>query len=328
MSSAKIPHRRPVRTGNNSTVGEKTAARVHAGISRIFGGRGVLNLVVVIVGLVIIVGGLFWFKKVYEDPSHVFWGMINNNLSTYSVTKETTQSTAGNTSKDFTQIGVTPKPAVHDVKDVTASANGATSRIKVESIGTPKDVYQRYVLIDQPAQNGKSKPDYSAVYNMWLKNGGNGQSGNTQLFNNAVFSAFLFGNLPQQQRSDAMAYFKKAYIVNFNDVKKQNSHMHKTYTYTVTLNLRNYAQGARYYAAALNLPNASQINPDNYKATDKLVLNVNVDVLSRQLKEVVYKSSGATENYSAYGILPTFKVPAHTVSYSALQQAVTKASSQ
>jgi hypothetical protein len=328
MSAAKIPHRRPIRTGNNSTVGEKTAANVHAVISRIFGGRGVLNLLAVTIGAIIIVGGLFWFKQVYEDPNHVFWGMVNNNLSTYSITKETTQSSPGNKSDELTQIAFTPKPAVHDIKEVTASANGATSRIKVEGIGTPKDTYQRYVLIDQPAKNGKSKPDYSKVYSMWLKNGGNEQINNSQLFNNAVFSAFLFGNLSPQQRSEALKYFKKSYVVNMDNVQKQTSHMRKTYTYTVNLNLRQYAQGARSYANSLGLPNAAQINPNNYKAGDKLALSVSVDVLSRQIKEVVYKSNSATEKYSAYGTLPTFSVPAKTVSYSTLQQAVTQAASQ
>jgi hypothetical protein len=328
MSAAKIPHRRPVRSGKNSTVGEKTAERIHAGVARAFGGRKVINIVAVFAALFAVAGGIFWLEKVYINPEHVFWSMVDNNLSTSSITKSTKQSSSGNVTKELTELAFTSIPAAHDVKEVTATDSNGTSRIKVESIGTPTDTYQRYLLIDQPAKSGKSKANYNKIYAMWLKNGGNAQMSNAQLFNNATFSAFLFGNLSPQQRSELTTSLKKAYSVDLNNVVKQKSHGRRSYHYKVSMSLKGYAYAARSYAKDLGLPNASQIDPNNYQASDKVALDVTVDVLSRQLRQVVYTTNSAVEDYSSYGILSNFKVPAHTVSYNTLQQAVRQAVSK
>jgi hypothetical protein len=306
-------------------LGEKTGEKIHTVMANVFGGRKVTTLLAVFGGVLLIVGATFWFYKVYSNPKNVYWGMVDNNLSTASITKEITQKSTNATSKEITQIGFVPKPAAHDVKEIDNSVSGATSRIKIESVGTPKDTYQRYVLIDQPAKAGKSKPDFSKVYNMWLKNGGNAQANTSQLFNNAVFSGFLFGNLPLAQRTAAVDSMRKAYSIDFNNVDKTSEHFRKLYTYNVTLSLRDYAKAAKLYADALKLPNAKNISPNNYRATDKLTMAVTVDVLSRQLRQVTYTSSSSTEKYSAYGIIPTFAPPKHTTSYNSLQQAVNQA---
>jgi hypothetical protein len=55
---------------------------------------------------------------------------------------------------------------------------------------------------------------------------------------------------------------------------------------------------------------------------------IDVDLLSRQVKKVTYKSSSMTEDYSGYGIHASIKTPAKTVDYSTLEKTVNKASSQ
>lgn len=329
MSAAKIPHRRPIRAGKNSTVGEKTAEKVHSAFASIFGGRRVISIVILFVAIFAIAGGIVWFNKIYTSPEHVFWSMVDNNLSVNSVTKETTQQGTGISKNELTQLSFNQGVNVRDVREVKSGTGSATSSIKIESIGTPTDTYQHYVFIDQPVKSGQAKPDYSKVYPLWIKNSGpTSKIGDTQLLNSAVFSAFFFGNLSSSQRADVTKHLQDAYKVNFGSVEQHRENGRKTYTYTVTLALRDYAKAAQAYAKALKLPNAAQINPNNYKATDELELNVTVDVLSRQIREIVYQTSSQTEKYSSYGVIAHFSPPAHTVSYNDLQKAVTEAANQ
>jgi hypothetical protein len=328
MALAKMKHPRPKRVGKNSTLGEKTAVRTHSILANIFGGRTVLKLVGILFTVLIIAGGVLWYKLVYTNPEHVFWGMINNNLSTPSVTKEIKQAGESTTNNEDTQLALTQGIRVRDIKEITSSAaSGASTKIKIESIGTPTDTYQHYLLIEQPAKNGKAKADYSKVYPLWIKNSGN-TKGETQLFNGVVYDAVLFANMPSSERGKMSGYLKDAYRVDFDKVTKNSSDGRKTYTYSVKLNLRNFAKAVNYYSKVLGLPNGGKLNPNNYKATDEVALLMKVDTLSRQMRQLEYVSSHSIESYVTYGIYPNFQPPAHTVSYNTLQTAVQKAAAQ
>jgi hypothetical protein len=327
MALAKTRHPRPKRVGHNSTLGEKTAVRAHSALASAFGGRTVLKLIGILAAIVLVVGGIFWYKQIYTDPERVFWGMVNNNLSTISLSKDISQNGTNASSQEYTMLAFSPSPAVRDIKEVSSKNANTSSTIKIESIGTPADTYQHYVLIKQSSKTGKKSPDYSKVYSLWLKNSGSNQH-ETQLFSNAIYSAMLFGNLQLSQRNQTVGYLKDAYHVDFTQVKKESVNGRKTYSYNVKLGLRNYAKAANFYAKTLGLPNSGQINPNNYKPTEEVSLVFNIDVLSRQARSIQYLSSGATEKYSTYGVVPNFKPPTHTVSYETLQKTVQKAAKQ
>jgi hypothetical protein len=321
MALAKTRHPRPKRAGKNSTLGERTAASTHAVLAGIFGGRTVIKLVGIFAAIVLVAGGVFWYRQLYSNPERVFWGMVGNNLSTPSITKEISQKGVSASNTEQTQLAFSPSPVVRDLKDVSTQNANLTSRIKIESIGTPTDTYQHYVLIRQTNASGQSQHDYSKVYSLWLKNSGKPAREN-QLFNNVIYSALLFGNMPATQRSSMIEYIKSAYRVDFNSVSKDSVDGRKIYTYNVKLNLRNYAKAINYYAKTLGLPEAAQVKESNYKTTDEVALKFSVDVLSRQARTVQYAANGSTEKYITYGIVPGFKLPEETVSYDTLQNAV------
>jgi hypothetical protein len=143
MALAKTRHPRPKRVGKNSTLGEKTAVRTHSVLASIFGGRTVLKLIGVIAAAVIITSGVLWYKFVYTDPGKVFWGMVNNNLITPSVTKEIHQSGSSTTNIEDTQLALTPTVKVRDIKEISSTSGTASTKIKIESVGTPTDTYQQ-----------------------------------------------------------------------------------------------------------------------------------------------------------------------------------------
>jgi F0F1-type ATP synthase assembly protein I len=324
MSERKVRHRRPVRSGKQSTTGEKAAERIRSGVINALSNRAVrLSLSSVIILAVLVGVAITWYNNVYANSERVFWGMIDNNLKTNSVTEEIKQTSATDSSDELTQMSFTPNPSVRYIKKITASNAQGSAQISVESIGTPKDTYQHYVSITQP---GKPSSTFKDIYPLWLKNSGSPQS-DTTLFNQKILnSANLFGNMPSAERAKTINYLHNAYHTNFDAVEKQKVDGRKVFIYKTKINLKDYIKAVHFYAESLGLPNADKLKPENYKKTDQFSVTYSVDVMSRQLKKVVYTNTSTQAQYSGYGIQANFHPPAHTVSYQKLQDTVKSAS--
>lgn len=322
MSAAKNPtrktktrqSRRPVRVGRSAPRSEKMQISF---VKILFNRTFLAVLAALIVSALLIAGAVTWFNKVYADPENVFWGMVENNLATSGVSKEVIQNDAQNNSREVSQLSWNPEPRVRTSRQLSFTQGDATTRVVLEAIITPKDQYQRYAQIDRP---GPDK-DYSNIYNLWLKNGGDDERNDPSAFNNAVYGVMLFGNFGRSDRQDIVADLHKAYKVDFSKIQKQIQDGRRIYSYEVTVNLRQYAKAAQAYAKRQGLPAAGLLNPDNYRATDEIKATFVVDVLSRQVKQVKYQSSVA-ENYSGYGIPAELKLPARTVKSDELQKAI------
>lgn len=263
---------------------------------------------------------ILWFYKIYADPRHVFWAMIRNNLSTSSVIKQSLRTSGSSTDKEYIQIVFNPEVLVHDVQNVTSHSGPYTSKLTLETIGTALDDYQRYSHVERP-QSKLTQTDYQKIYNLWLKNGGR-QGARGQLVANTLFGASLFGNFDAATRSRLMAELATVYQVDFGSVIKQTGSRRRTYQYHVLIPLQKYAVVARDYAQTLGLPLASQINPDNYRPTDELIVNMTVDVLGRQLRKIDYTNQGLSENYSGQGDTINISPPAKTVSADTFNKAI------
>lgn len=268
--------------------------------------RLAIPIFVVVLALVLL--GIFWFYRSYEDPGNVFWGMVGDNLKVTGVTKEIKQRSASGNSDDIMQLSFSPEPKLHSVRLIDSPEQQI--KLTIESYNTPKDSYQRYVKIERPVAAGKSRPDYGRIYDLWLKNPTDNST--SSLFGNAVFGVVLVGNVPDATRGEVLDSLHKAYQVDAKTAQL-SAKGRRTYTYDVVINLRQYAQAAHDYAKALNLPAAANIKSSDYKDSDKLQVTMSVDAASRHLTQVVYKSNSLTETYSGYGVVRPFVAPTHIV---------------
>jgi len=309
--------RRPTRVGKNSTSVEK----MQLGLKQRLLAPAVLAVCGVFLGaLIVIFLIVLWFSKIYADPEHVFSAMLNNNLATQSITKATLRTSGSSSSQDFVQIAFSPELRVHDLKAITDNTTKPASKLTLETIGTVSADYQRYSHIERP-NSTKTQQDYQKVYDAWLKNGGQ-QGGSGQAMGNSLFSAVLYGDFNSVTRAQLLTELKASYSINYAKVSKKGSINRRTYIYHATVPLQKYAKAAHDYAQALGLPLASQINPASYQPTDKLDINITVDVLSRQIKKVDYLSQNFSENYSGQGNAATIILPQKTVSTAVFQDAV------
>lgn len=309
--------RRPVRPGSKATRSEK------AQVSLI---KTILSKSFLVVAAAVLAGGalllvlFLWFSRVYADPENVFWGMLSNNLATSSITKELTQESGQGSTLELTQLSLTPKPTVKSVRVLSyVDETGGQNKLTLEGILTPVEEYQHYADIQRPTAG--SQRDYSEIYKLWLKNTPPESSGGSPGFNNAVYGAMLFGNLRRPERAPIIDELRQAYEVDFSKAEKSIVSGRRTYTYQVTVNMRSYAVAALRYAQTLGLPVTNQINPNNYKATDQIQVEITVDVLTRQVKKVEYQGA-VNETYRGYGVPVQIALPSKTVAPEKLQKAI------
>jgi hypothetical protein len=315
------PKRAAAKSPNKSTKAEASRAAtsnsVLAKLPKLFATRlaKILTTVFVVL-LVIVLGAVYWMTQIYNNPEAVFWDSINNSLSTRGVTKITAQKSNTFTTDESIQMGFTPVPVVHDVKKISDTSTSPTTHINLEAIGTTTADYQHYLLIERPSASDKPEPDYKKIYSMWLK------STSPQIVTSSLFGPILFGNLQQPQRSTVMNSLKKSYNPNISSVRKTTYNGRKAYVYNVQVQLHDYAQAAKDYANSLGLDIGGQIDPANYSTGSKTSIELTVDALSQQIKEINYASNGTKETYSGYGVLFTAQPPKKTVSSDEFQKAI------
>jgi hypothetical protein len=311
------PSRSPARAGRNSTSVEKMQLSLKQRIlSRAFIAIGAAF----IGALIIIFLSVLWFNKIYADPQHVFWTAIKGSLATQSITKDSLRSGRTSTSQEFTTVVFSPDIRVHDVKQITDATTRPASKLTLETIATATTDYQHYSHIERPRSHTTQR-DYQKIYDAWLKNGGQ-EGSRGQITGNTLFGAVLFGDFNSATRGKLYNELRDSYQVDFSNVNKQAGMSRRVYTYHVTVPLNKYAAAARDYALALNLPLADQINPSNYRSTDKLSVNITVDVLSREITKIEYINQGFSETYSGQGNAVNIQLPAKTVSAATFENAI------
>jgi hypothetical protein len=248
-----------------------------------------------------IVGGfLLYYVRIYSDPQRTFWSMIDNNLSTSGITRQTQQKNGLAVTNDTTQLIFVPTTYAAYQKKIKDTSPQQSASLTLNGIGIPKTDYNNYSYIDRPGKKG----DYAKVYKMWLK------SDQPQILGNSIFNGVFFGNMTPPQRQAIEKVLKDAYKINSS---KLNSPGRNSIDFGVTLNMQKYALAAVAYVKATGLPNADQISPNSYPANAKIDMNISVDVLSRQIKKIEYPNSKVTDYYSGYGISKSPNLPSKTV---------------
>lgn len=286
-----------------------------------FKSENVIRYSIVIV-LVLFSGFVIWFNRVYADPTQVFWGMVANNLSTPGVTREIIQKSDIVQTDSLTRLWFGPQPVVRNLRKISDSSSGVPAKITLESIANSKDVYQRYSFIDQPGSLGQKKPDFSSLYQLWLKNGGTG-SNNGQVFNSSLFGFLFFGNFEPAQKTALVNYLKSnnVYKVDYQHVMRSSSGR-RTYTYSVQLNTQKYIGAARFYVKSLSLPKSNWVESGALASSLSTNAQVSVDVLSREPTKIVYQDKATPETFRAFGLNSLVFLPTHTVSLSYYQNAL------
>ncbi|HUS26289.1 MAG TPA: hypothetical protein VMY99_03010 [Nevskiaceae bacterium] len=277
-------------------------------------GLGALALVIAV--------WLLWFNRVDTNAERVFWGVVQNSLSSQSVTVQAHQQSKQGNMDQYIQLGFGPDKVAHSLTNLTQG----TAMVKTENISTPKGDYTRYLTL-QAAQKGKDgKPvDTSKIVGVWANTTAQSDSKDKQvpqLFSQVLLQLSMpVGNLPVAQRNDLLHEMRtgQVYTTSFTKLKRQHKDGRLQYIYDVQLQPILYVRLMKDYAKAMGLHSLDAVDPNKYSGSRPVTVHWTVDVHARQLVGVDY-GNGHQETYSGWGLAMHTPTPAKTISAAELQK--------
>lgn len=281
--------------------------------------------------VLLLVSGYLWWTQIYLNPQRVFWGMIDNNLSTSGVTMEVSQKSGQSEIKQLIQMELGDTNRAHSL---TTLKQGKTE-VKTEIIGTKDTDYTRYRSIKTDQKNASGQPLNTAkVVDVWAKSAAVEQSptqaSGNQLFSQAVLGIGLpvgsvpvpIGKLSAQQREKLMQFIRNdtVYQTSFKNVKKERKDGRLLYTYDVKIQTILYVRLMKEFAKNVGLHELDQVDPNMYQSAEPLSVKLTVDAQSRQLAGVESSQGGYRQSYKGYGLPLDVALPTKTITTDELTQ--------
>jgi hypothetical protein len=269
-----------------------------------------LNLLVFVATILFIGSVGSWYYHSKTNPERLFWGMIQNNLATSSVTRAVTQDDGQQTLRQIVQIQTSPRHLVNSQSVITQGENEAT-RVVTESIGTPTTDYVRYKEIRtvQKSVNGKEL-DFSGVKGVWGKTDPKQDAAGAtvtagQLYNELVLNMIPFANLNPNDRIALVEELKDKKVYKFQQVKVERNQLlaRPTATFNVEIAPAQYIAVLKTFGSKVGLTQLKNLDPARYASAQPVAVQVTIDSWSNQLKQMVYMVNGRpdrVERFSAY----------------------------
>lgn len=267
-----------------------------------------------IAGAIIGLTGLWLFcNRVQTNPERTFWGMVEQSLSTSSVTMQAFQSKGSDSMKQTTSLSLGSQNAARTRIDLKQSG----VELVTDVIGTPDADYTRYVSVKASKEvTGGRNLNTKGLTDTWAKS-------DPQMFGQASLGLGLslgsipvpVGSLNSAQRAGIMKEMQERvlYRVDFGKVSKEHKDGRLLYAYDVETAPFVYVQIMKLFADNIGIKTIEQIDPENYRQLDTVKMRLTVDVRARHLKSVTFKANNYTQNYSSYGAPLKADIPGKTI---------------
>lgn len=270
-----------------------------------------------------------WWTKVFMSSERVFWGMIQNSLSTSGYTLDISQDSSQGSVRQLVQVDLSGKS---DQAHMISSVKQPGTTIETEIIGTRDADFARYRNIDtdQKGANGKAI-NLSKVENVWSKStsaDADSASGGNQLLAQSLLG-IPFGTFPvpvgqvsSKARDQLLKQIREqdVYEVSFKDVKREKRNGRQVYVYEVKIQTILYVRMMKNFAKDLGLHELDEVDPNSYQGAQPLSFTLVVEPLSRQLVAVENGQQGFKQEYSGYGLPLNVKLPKDAITSAELQK--------
>ncbi len=285
--------------------------------------NNIVKLIIVFAVIIFGFAGWYWWQNIYMDSTNVFWGMINNNLSIASITKNTSQQSGSQTLDQYIQTQFGDQKASRNL--TTFKQNGST--VKTETLGTLNTDYNRYLSIQTNQKTAKGKDiNTSSVVGVWAKTDNSGNAAKAQYFKQSVFGGVVpFANLNPDARNQLVELIKSknVYDISSGSIKSSKENGRSVYVYEVSIKPSAYVEVINELAKYLGLGNTG-LDASQYAGAPAFKAEFSVDKVSRHLVKVSYPSTGQTETYNAHGIEQPIAEPKNAISMQSLQERLQK----
>lgn len=278
--------------------------------------------------ILLVVAGWVWWAKVYQSPENVFWGAIESNLATTSVTKHTLQKGNGQTLDQYAQLVLGEQPKAHWLTTITQPNTSVTT----ESIATPTAGYVRYTHIKSSQHNKQGKLlDFSRITNVWAKATAADNSSLTNLFNQTLLDVnsvptLPIGNLSADQRTKLVDYMRQNTVFStaYGAVKHATIDGQEAYVYTVRVTLDPYLHMMQTFADYENTHVLDSVDPSTYQNAAPVTLTVAISPTSHHLLRLASTSPSFQQDYSGYNAAVSTPLPSRAISLAELESRLQK----
>jgi hypothetical protein len=288
------------------------------------GGKGQSRLVLVLVVAAVVVLGVSgwgWWHNIRSNPERTFYGAIENNLRTRSVTRQVEQSSGSQKLNQGVELTLSPKAVAHGFTTMSQSGS-VNASVKTELVSTATEEYVRYTAIDTDQKNSAGAPlNFQELLNIWGKSSSErtGQPG--ELYGESILGVVPSANLGVHNRQALMKLIREKKVYDFDEQKLERTIQNgrPTYTYTVTVAPEAYISLLKEFGGMVGLQQLQSLDPEQYKGAQPLTFRLGVDVWGQKLTSVEYAGGARTERVGGYGIHHDIELPKNSIPVEELQ---------
>jgi hypothetical protein len=270
-----------------------------------------------VVGIVLIAVAVWFWQAFYTSPQQVFNDMLENNLTTTSVTKNVWSNNGG----DAVNQRINLQLGAHNVAQWFATIHNDKATVSTESIGTKDAGYVRYT-------DSSSQKNNKDIINIWAKSTTKGAT-LRQLFQNALLDTSSapvppLGYVNATDRATLLKFTRDHQIFkpDYKTVSTSVVNGRPAYNYSVSVSLAPYIQLMQGFAHVYGLKLLDDINAAEFTSSKPVTITLSVDKRSHQMVRVIYPTTGFNETYTDYGVARTISLPTETISETELQKRV------
>ena len=318
MAKLKLPSRKAKKSDKKS---KKIRLKLRKPTKAFFKSAGFLTSLMIILGLGgFIYSGQYWYKHTLTNTDKIFYGMLEKNLRTSSVTRTVDQPSSSRTEKQVIYLDFSPKTVVNTKSSIEQiGQDRQKSAVSTENIGTKDSDFIRYTNVEIPQASG-DKTDYSKILNTWAKRTKQSTAdGKPQFLNEATFTFMPFGNFSVSKKDEIIKKIKDKKVYKVHDTKVTYENGRLIMTGIADINPRQFVSVMQDYAKATGVGNLDQLDPSQYQDKNNFPVSFSVDVITRHLTKLVYPNGDRAETYDAYGVKRPIEVPTKYISVDELQ---------
>lgn len=286
------------------------------------------RIILIISALIFCAGIMMWYENIHKNPSNVFWAMVDNNLSTFGVTKTIEQNdNEGLGFKRLTRISFAPDFIIESQTNLRQKVRNEKTIITTRSITKNNQTVSTYSRVQTTDKTDTKR--FETILGKWFNDEiSKDQVAETVgLVPSYVAGSPPFLNLEYKTRQKLIDQIREneVYDVNFSGVKRSELFGKDTYEYEVKVNVERYLVmlGELSESSGIDI---SPVNIDDYKSNPDLQLLMTVSVDGRQLLKVVDKQTEREELYSGYGAISRVDLPAPDITKKELEKIFKKIS--
>ena len=272
----------------------------------------------------LLVSGGVWWCKISVSPERVFWGMIEQSLSTSGVSMSSTMQQGEASLEQHMQYSLGAESRA--LSNTTLRQGGTV--VVTDVLGTLGADYTRYAHIQTERTNASGGPlDLSKILNVWAKT--EGAPGTSQLLSQTILGLSLpLGSIPvpigdlnatQRQKLVNQIRNEDVYKTTFKDAKKETKNGRLHYVYEVKIQAIPYVHLMKEFSKQVGLKDLEQIDPNDYQG-EALTVQLTVDARAKRLVEVYIPANDFRQQFSAYDVPVAVQIPVDSVPAEELQK--------